>query len=59
MSVDLGTFRGLVTAVLLVAFVGLWIWAFSRKRRTDFDRAARLPLEENQPTADRGGEVDR
>ncbi len=43
---DLATFRGLVTGVLLVSFVLLVVWAWSRKRTADFDAAARLPLEE-------------
>ena len=43
---DIGTFRGIVIAVLLVLFVWLTIWAFSKSRRAEFDAAARLPLEE-------------
>lgn len=46
---DLGTFRGIVTLVLLVAFVGLVVWVYSRRRRPDFERAARLPLEDDPP----------
>lgn len=45
---DLGTFRGIVTAVLLVLFVALTIWAYSSKRKPDFDRAARAALEEDE-----------
>ena len=41
----LGLFRGLLTAVLFLAFIGLWIWAWSKQRKDDFDAAARLPLE--------------
>lgn len=37
---------GIVTTFLLVLFVGGWIWAWSPKRKSDFDAAARLPLEE-------------
>jgi cytochrome c oxidase cbb3-type subunit 4 len=44
---DIGTFRGLVTAVLMALFVGLVIWAYSRGRQTEFARAAALPLEED------------
>jgi cytochrome c oxidase cbb3-type subunit 4 len=36
---------GIVTAVLLVVFVAGWIWAWSPRRRQEFDAAARLPLE--------------
>jgi cytochrome c oxidase cbb3-type subunit 4 len=37
---------GIVTALLLVLFIGGWIWAWSPKRKHEFDNAARLPLEE-------------
>lgn len=36
---------GIVTAVLLIAFVGATIWAWSGKRKPLFDAAARLPLD--------------
>jgi cytochrome c oxidase cbb3-type subunit 4 len=44
---DIGTFRGLVTAVLMVLFIGLVIWAYSRGRHKDFTAAAALPLEDD------------
>ncbi|KAF1694832.1 MULTISPECIES: cbb3-type cytochrome c oxidase subunit 3 [Pseudoxanthomonas] len=37
---------GIVTAVLIALFVGGWIWAWSPKRKREFEDAARLPLEE-------------
>jgi cytochrome c oxidase cbb3-type subunit 4 len=36
---------GIVTTVLLVLFVAGWVWAWSPKRKNEFDAAARLPLE--------------
>jgi cytochrome c oxidase cbb3-type subunit 4 len=44
---DIDTFRGIVTAVLLGLFVWLVVWAWSRARKPGFDEAARLPLEED------------
>jgi cytochrome c oxidase cbb3-type subunit 4 len=41
---DVGTVGGLVTLALLLAFVGLVAWAWSSRRKADFDEAARLPL---------------
>jgi cytochrome c oxidase cbb3-type subunit IV len=38
---------GIVTAVLLVLFVAGWIWAWSPRRKKDFEDAARLPLGED------------
>ena len=43
---DINTFRGIVTGVLLVLFISLIVWAWSKSRRADFDAAARLPLED-------------
>ena len=49
---DIGTVRGLVTAAILVLFVGIWAWSWSRKRRDDFDAASRMPLgDDTKPPA--------
>jgi cytochrome c oxidase cbb3-type subunit 4 len=42
-----GTVSGIITVVLLVLFIAGWMWAWSSKRKPDFDAAARLPLEEH------------
>jgi cytochrome c oxidase cbb3-type subunit 4 len=39
---------GIVTAVLLVLFVGGWIWAWSPKHKAEFDAAAQLPLADDE-----------
>jgi cytochrome c oxidase cbb3-type subunit IV len=49
MSIDLleiGLFRGLLTLALFLAFLGLWIWAWSGKRKSEFDAAAQMPLQD-------------
>lgn len=38
---------GIITAILLVVFLGGCAWAYSAKRKPDFDAAARLPLEDD------------
>ncbi len=38
---------GIVTSLLLVVFVGGWLWAWSPRRKPEFDAAARMPLEES------------
>jgi cytochrome c oxidase cbb3-type subunit IV len=43
---DIATFRGLVTGVLLVLFIWLVAWAWSKARRPEFEAAARLPLDD-------------
>jgi cytochrome c oxidase cbb3-type subunit IV len=42
-----GTLSGVVTAILIVLFVGVWAWAWSSRRKSQFDQMARLPLEED------------
>ena len=45
--IDMNDVRGLLTAVLLFSFIALWIWAWSSKRKADFEAQAALPLEED------------
>lgn len=44
-----GTLMGAITALLMVVFVGVVIWAYVLHKPSDFDRAARVPLEEDEP----------
>ena len=37
---------GIVTAILLLSFLAGCAWAYSSRRRTEFEAAARMPLEE-------------
>jgi len=54
---DIGTVRGLITLALLIAFVALVVWAWSRRRKPDFDAMARMPLEEDPPAKDQGSKT--
>ncbi len=54
---DIGTFRGIVTLLLLVAFVALVAWAWSKRRKAAFDELARMPLEDDAPVEDRGSKT--
>ena len=42
----LQAYRGVGTAVLLILFIGLVIWAYSRKRKQAFSEAELLPFDE-------------
>ena len=56
---DTGTVSGLMTAVLLLLFIGIIAWAYSSRRRKDFDEASRLPLDgEPGPFDDESGPRD-
>lgn len=45
---DIGTLRGLGTALIFVAFIGLIFWAYSSKRKESFAEAAQLPFSDDQ-----------
>ncbi|HHQ43087.1 MAG TPA: CcoQ/FixQ family Cbb3-type cytochrome c oxidase assembly chaperone [Chromatiales bacterium] len=51
---DWGTVQGVVTAVLIVVYAGIFAWAWSPARRKAFAEAARAPLEEEAAAADGG-----
>lgn len=42
---DHGTLSGIVTAFLLMTFIGIVVWAWSKRARGSFEEAARLPLD--------------
>lgn len=37
------------TVLLMIIFVGIVVWAWSGRRRERFEKAARLPLEDDAP----------
>ncbi len=43
---------GIVTAILLVLFLIGSVWAFSPRRKSEFEAAARLPLGDDAPAAE-------
>ena len=43
---DINTFRGISTVILLVIFIGFLFWAFSRKRNKAFSEAEMLPFDD-------------
>ena len=41
--------RSVVTIVSMLTFIGIVLWAYSARRKDDFDEAARLPFaDENE-----------
>jgi cytochrome c oxidase cbb3-type subunit IV len=44
---DVNTLRSITTVVSLLVFVGIVLWAWSRRRRGDFEQAANLPFEQD------------
>jgi cytochrome c oxidase cbb3-type subunit 4 len=41
---DIGTFRGITTLLVMIAFLSVVFWAYSRRRKKDFDEAKNLPF---------------
>jgi cytochrome c oxidase cbb3-type subunit 4 len=41
-------FHSFWTLVLLILFIALILWAWSSKRKTEFDKASRMPLDDEQ-----------
>ena len=39
-------FHSIWTALMFALFVGIVVWAFSRKQKTDFASAASIPFED-------------
>ena len=44
---DINVIRGAILLVLIFSFIGLWVWAWNRKRQPTFFEASMLPLEED------------
>ena len=47
MELELNTLRSIVTVACLLAFIGIVVWAFSRRNAADFEQAAQLPFEQD------------
>jgi len=45
---DINVFRGLMSGVLLFAFLGIVFWAYSKKQKKPFDEAANLPFADDE-----------
>ena len=41
---DINDLRVISTVMLMVAFIGVWIWAWGKGRKKDFEEAANLPF---------------
>ena len=38
------------TVMAFVVFVGIVVWAFSKGRKADFDKAGRMAMDDDKPT---------
>lgn len=52
-EISTGTIRGLGTVVVFLAFIGLTLWVFSKRRAPEFAEARLLPFADELP-----GDID-
>ena len=43
-----GYVAGIVTLVVMLAFAGIWVWAWLPYHKTEFDALATLPMEDGK-----------
>ena len=56
----MGVINGLLTLLLIILFLGICAWAWSKRNKDTFDRMARLPLDDNDHTIEHSeNEVNR
>ena len=41
-----GHIAGVFIVLMLVTFIGIWIWAWRKYHKSDFNRMANLPMED-------------
>jgi len=52
MSPFWGHLAGVMIVLMMLSFVGIWIWAWRKYHKAVFDRMAQLPMQDDDPAAD-------
>jgi cytochrome c oxidase cbb3-type subunit 4 len=47
MNFDINILRSIATVVSFLTFIGILIWAYSRRNAADFEEASKLPFEQD------------
>ncbi len=47
MEFDINTLRSAATVVSFITFLGILVWAYSRRNAADFEEAAQLPFDQD------------
>jgi cytochrome c oxidase cbb3-type subunit IV len=47
MDFDINTLRSVATVVSFITFIGILVWAYSRRNAADFEEASKLPFEQD------------
>lgn len=53
---DLNDLRTLVTVAAFLTFLGIVVWAYSGRRKDDYEQAARMPLDDDRPAHGKGSD---
>ena len=56
---DINLVRAAVLILMIVGFLGIWAWAWSRHRKEDFEKMSRLPLEEDDGSVPDNDKTER
>jgi len=56
---DINTLRGLSTIFVMIAFFAICLWAYSSKKKQDFDDAANLPFQDDDVARRTLNEIER
>ncbi len=48
---DYGTLQGIITLIVMLTFVGIFAWAYSSRRKKEFDDAANLVFSDDEINA--------
>ena len=44
----MGVINGLLTLLLIILFLGICVWAWSKSNKSTFEAMAKLPLDDNE-----------
>jgi cytochrome c oxidase cbb3-type subunit IV len=44
MSAMWGHFSGVITTILMLCFIGIWIWVWNGRHKAKYDALARMPM---------------
>jgi cytochrome c oxidase cbb3-type subunit 4 len=47
MNFDINTLRSIATVASFITFIGILVWAYSRRNAADFEEASKLPFEQD------------
>lgn len=47
MEFDINTLRSIATVLSFITFIGILVWAYSRRNAADFEEASMLPFEQD------------